>query len=326
MKIFNFAMIVLLLLSQVMAFAQAEPLKTNDISIITLDIDNFWSAYDKLKDCGARNDSILCLQQYLFDKGTEGYREFVKKYSYVPEDYLYAIGKYPGFFKSVRRNTFIVKKVSHEIGALYEKVRTFYPDYPPLKICFVISPLQSGGTSTDRFLFVGAEIITSTKKVDLSGFGDNILGKVLAFETNVRERIINVIAHETVHDLQKNADFNNYELLNRSLIEGAADFVAEYLTGTRANHYLYDYGKLHERELWIKFKNDIDHGANTDDWMYNYDRVNENIPSDLGYYMGYRIVETYYNNSEHKKQAILNIIEMKNPKEFLEKSGYENHQ
>ncbi|HXJ98406.1 MAG TPA: hypothetical protein VNJ50_06130, partial [Gelidibacter sp.] len=48
-----------------------------------------------------------------------------------------------------------------------------------------------------------------------------------------------------------------------------------------------------------------------------------NRPADLGYYLGYQITESYYNNSDNKKQAIKEILEMKNAEKFLEKSKYD---
>ena len=46
-------------------------------------------------------------------------------------------------------------------------------------------------------------------------------------------------------------------------------------------------------------------------------------PADLGYYMGYHIAKSYYENAKDKKQAVIDIIEMKNPLQFLGKSGYD---
>lgn len=308
------------------AFAQNN-IQSKDYShliFVTEDIDNFWKAYDNLKKCNDLQDSLKCIEELYFDKGTSGFKVFVQKYQYTPQDYLVAIKTYSKFFNSIHDNTLIANNIEKELNQFFKKVREYYPDYKPLNICFLISPLQCGGTTADKYLFIGTEIIASTKKADLSEFGNNVMGKVLAFDTNVRERLIFTIAHETVHDLQINAKFDNYELLNKSLNEGSADFIAELFLGVRGNHYLYDYGNSHEQELWKEYKKAIENNENTDNWMYNYDRVKEGVPADLGYYIGFKIVESYFNNSIDKKQAVIDIIEMKNPKEFLEKSGYFN--
>ncbi|HNQ59459.1 MAG TPA: DUF2268 domain-containing putative Zn-dependent protease [Bacteroidales bacterium] len=310
------------LLFGLQSFSQIKPAENSAFTVTTKDIDNFWVAFDMLKNCNSSLDSIYCLKEYLFDNGTDGFKEFIRIYDYTSEDYLEAIRNYPKFFNSVRANTLLTKEIYPEIIQLFQKIEKYYPNYIPLKICFVISPLRAGGTSTREFLFIGAEIITSSNKVDLSEFGLNALGKILDSDTNIDKRLIYVIAHETIHHLQVNARLDNYDLLNRSLFEGAADFIAWLLTGVRGNAYLYDYGISHEKELWMKFKKDIEAGVNTDNWMYNFDRVENDLPPDLGYFMGYRIVEAYFNKCLDKHQAVLDIIEMKNPEEFFKKSGY----
>jgi len=81
------------------------------------------------------------------------------------------------------------------------------------------------------------------------------------------------------------------------------------------------YGEKHENELWKEFKSDMDKNKSVDetDWFYNY---NLDRPADLGYYIGYKIVKSYYENQKDKKKAIKEIIEMKDPKKFLIESKY----
>jgi len=297
-------------------------IEENFSGVLTEDIDHFWDAFDHLENCNSYQDSIYCLRSLYFEKGTAGFNDFISKYNYTPQDFVKSISQYPKFFKSVRNNTLVVKNIESGIDLFYTKLKEYLPEYKPLIICFVISPLQCGGTALENYLIIGTEIIASTNQVDLSEFGTGIWSKVLAFNTNVQDNIMFVVSHETIHDLQVNADFNNYELLNKSLIEGSADFLAEFFTGVKANHFLYDYGDKYEHDLWNKFKKALENNENTDNWMYNIDRVEDGVPADLGYYIGFRIVESYYKNSIDKTQAIYEIIQMKNPKEFLVKSRY----
>ena len=46
-------------------------------------------------------------------------------------------------------------------------------------------------------------------------------------------------------------------------------------------------------------------------------------PADLGYYIGYKIAEAYYKNAADKKQAVKDILEIKDFNEFLKASKYE---
>lgn len=66
--------------------------------------------------------------------------------------------------------------------------------------------------------------------------------------------------------------------------------------------------------------------------MY-YDRYNnwianslqataDNLP-DLGYWIGYQICKAYYENSPDKKKAITEMLNIRDYKDFLEKSKWE---
>ena len=46
-------------------------------------------------------------------------------------------------------------------------------------------------------------------------------------------------------------------------------------------------------------------------------------PADLGYYIGYKICEAYYQNAKDKKQAIKDILGIKDFNQFLKDSGYQ---
>ena len=71
----------------------------------------------------------------------------------------------------------------------------------------------------------------------------------------------------------------------------------------------------------MAFKNELCN-QNIGGWLYNGYAVKDK-PPDLGYYLGYKIVESYYNNATDKKQAIIDIIELDNPIRFLELSKYD---
>jgi hypothetical protein len=45
-------------------------------------------------------------------------------------------------------------------------------------------------------------------------------------------------------------------------------------------------------------------------------------PGDLGYWVGYRIVKSYYDHAVDKREALRDIIEMKDAKGFLARSGW----
>ncbi|MFC3660372.1 gliding motility protein GldB-related protein [Luteimonas notoginsengisoli] len=73
-----------------------------------------------------------------------------------------------------------------------------------------------------------------------------------------------------------------------------------------------------ELEIETRFAADIDK-TDLSDWVYN---ATPDTPGDLGYWVGYRIAKAYYRNAPDKRQALRDIMDMEDPKAFLEKSGW----
>jgi hypothetical protein len=143
------------------------------------------------------------------------------------------------------------------------------------------------------------------------------------------EGLPGTIAHELVHTQQQYPWFGSWSggprflrgtLLRQTITEGAADFVAELVTGRAVRN---EYGEAHENELWRDFQKDED-GKDYDRWLYNgwnKDALGER-PPDIAYWVGYRIVQSYYERAEDKSQALDDILTIRDFRDFLRASGY----
>ena len=152
---------------------------------------------------------------------------------------------------------------------------------------------------------------------ELSGWKKASVGRI--------EEIPFIVAHELVHYQQKNALIaslfgGEVSLLGKSLSEGGADFVGELIAGGNINPRLHEYGNPREKQLWLEFKKEMDN-KDASNWLYQGDKAKDK-PADLGYYVGYKIAESYYNKAKDKKQAIKDILEIKDFNHFLKASGY----
>jgi hypothetical protein len=298
----------------------------NAKNVQTLDIDHFWEAYDKLKTCKTHTDSVTAFQQLYLDRATSGLTDFITKRpdQLTAEKFVAAMARFPKFYASMRQNTYEVKKAEPLIQEIFQKFSQLYPKFQPFKVCFAIGTLGTGGTVSNKFVLIGTEITTSTKEVDLSEFNNSFFAKILASEENIVQKIKNMVAHECVHTQQKTPRDKNAiscPLLEAVLHEGSCDFIGEVLAGDQINKVAQKYGDTHEKELWQSLKNELC-SANYNNWLYNGSSVKDK-PSDLGYYMGYKIAQEYYKNATDKKQAIIDIIEMNNSLRFLELSKYD---
>jgi hypothetical protein len=139
-------------------------------------------------------------------------------------------------------------------------------------------------------------------------------------DPDIEDRFVGVITHEFAHVQQAVAfsEIENATVLSASLEEGAAEFVTELTTGSISYSYMSGLIAGREREIETAFAADADK-TDLSNWLYN---STPEKPADLGYWVGYRIVKSYYQHADDKRQAIRDILEMTNPNEFLAKSGW----
>ncbi|WP_236612694.1 hypothetical protein [Elizabethkingia meningoseptica] len=101
--------------------------------VYTSDINNFWTAYDQIKDNPA-NQSVIFKQLFL-DKATEGLNIFMKKKEFNEEDYLKALKKYPKFWTSIRKNTIIDQNRINKVNKGLQNLKNFTQTI--LKVIFI---------------------------------------------------------------------------------------------------------------------------------------------------------------------------------------------
>lgn len=287
-------------------------------TIFTSDIDNFWIAYDnvgKLKDTTAQKKVI---QELYLDKATEGLKHFMKLRNHSASRHLRNILKYPKFWTSIRPNTLRIKAHVKEIEEMMGRFKKIYPAFKQPDIYFTIGCLNSGGTTLANEVLIGAEIGVADASTDASELS-NWLQQVF----KVTKDVVYLVIHEVVHTQQK-MENTSADLLTTCLQEGSADFITELLLEKQIESPYITYGLAHEKQLWEKFKNEM-YGTENKDWLYNGSTV-EN--ADLGYFMGYTICKSYYNNSPDKKKAVEDLLgllygDTKMIKEFLIRSEYE---
>jgi len=109
------------------------------------------------------------------------------------------------------------------------------------------------------------------------------------------------------------------EKVAASLREGMADFFAELISGKTANERLQIFAKGKEKQIWDDFKKEIwlNRAKN---WIANSTQETADHPADLGYWVGYTICKSYYDNATDKKQAAFDILNIKDYKTFYQKS------
>lgn len=57
-------------------------------------------------------------------------------------------------------------------------------------------------------------------------------------------------------------------------------------------------------------------------WLYNGGSVADSVPSDLGYWIGYRITKSYYDKAPDKAKPVNAIFHIRDFDSFVVESGY----
>lgn len=307
----RFSVILLLIFGSGVVNARQEA------NISTADVDHFWEAYDSL---ATTRDSIGTLQRLYIDRATLGLKEFIKARNFEAGEYVTLIKKFPLFWASIRSNTERIASRKVEIEIIFQKFKEMYSAFKPPNVCFAIGCLRTGGTTQPDLIMIGSEIASANSSTNATEFRGWLM-YVLSSSSDITA----MVAHEAVHTQQKNnrgyaKGYHDNRLLTQSIREGCADFIGSLLTGSVFNSIQYEYGLAHEAELWKEFQQHM-HEEDFSRWLYNGNKSLDR-PADLGYFIGYRICERYYNQSKDKTKAIRELLNIKNYPELLKKSGY----
>jgi predicted Zn-dependent protease DUF2268 len=270
--------------------------------ISTADVDLFWQAYDEWKTVANSVPDRLAaiLDRDYIKKGSPGVQDFIPHRIIDGDALAKMILKEPTYYENVRANTERMQSFVPEIRKGFERLKEIYPDaiFPP--VYFVIGRRNSGGTESDKGLIIGAEMFSDTgSRIHLN-------------------EVVCIVIHELIHYQQQAW---GGDLTTQVMNEGAADFIAELITGNQIDEDIKPYGDSHEEELWKKFQEDAKRN-DSKPWLYNGGDEKHVGPPDLGYYVGYKICQSLYEISVDKGAALRAIIAMKDPKAVIQQSAY----
>lgn len=283
--------------------------------ISTVDIRNFWKAYNLLETASTKADSILIVQTEYFDKATKANKKFIKLRKFTAEEVVNVIQRYPLYFSSIKDNSHKIESQVAEINKNLSKLAEILPGFRPPKICFAFGCLRTGGTVSKNTILIGTEMIIA----DSTSIFDELSPWLKSVVSKTGD-ITPLIIHEAVHTYQKNK--YTKDLPSTIMKEGFAEFVTCNLLMLDNNPILYSYGDKNECSLWKSFISDLKNGiSDYSDWVYG-GSIDENKPADLGYYIGLKIIEKYYLNSSDKTEALKYLSDCDNYGQIFKSSGY----
>ena len=312
------AVTIFVLFISTMSFAQSGPQLNRDpatVKFVTSDIVNFWRAYDLAAMETDKAKRIAIFQTEYLDKGSPGLKDFLRLRIKSAETLVDTIDKMPRYYASIRPQTLQVQRMEKRMRAAFEKFKSIYPDAVFPDVYFLIGVTSSGGTTGPSGLLIGTEMYGKTAKSpmdELSGWLRVVLSSV--------ENVPAIVAHESCHYNQRyNTAPDQRHLLGKSLQEGACDMIGELIAGHTINEHLKVYGRAHDADIWRDFETDM-YKPDVSKWIYNALTAKDR-PADLGYYVGYLITRSYYDNAKDKRQAVHDILNIQDARAFYEASG-----
>jgi predicted Zn-dependent protease DUF2268 len=280
--------------------------------LVTSDLYNFWRAYADVANIASTDEKEKVFQSEYLGKGSAGLKDFLQLRINSAHALVDVMQKRPKYYAALKEISPRVAGMEPEIRASFRKLKEIYPSAVFPDVYFLIGVMNSGGTTAKSGLLIGLEMHGKTPDTDMtemSSWLQQVLGPV--------DEMPQIVAHELIHYQQTG---EGKTLLAQCVHEGSADFVGELISGGQINARLRLYGDAHEADLWSEFSKAMDKNDNSR-WLYQGDKSKDR-PADLGYYMGYRIAESYYQHATDKKQAIHDILTTRDFPRLLQESHY----
>jgi hypothetical protein len=239
-------------------------------------------------------------------KASDGLKAFMRNKDNPAARWLKEIKKAPAFWDSLKMKAALVSDAVVDLEAAITRFQDMYPQLQPAQTYFLVGFRQQGGTIRGNLSLIGVEVVLSDPTLN---------GK----------QLVRIGIHEYVHTQQKRPDFQKINVLTSSIREGACDFVAELVTGTKPAGPYMTYGAKREQECWQAFQKEMYTNSN-DNWVSTGN--NPALPApDRGYFVGYQICKAYYNKAADKSIALRDIITLDYAddaavEKFLKVSGY----
>ncbi|MGA9421989.1 MAG: DUF2268 domain-containing putative Zn-dependent protease [Rhodanobacteraceae bacterium] len=267
------------------------------------DVARFYEIYQ----AAGRHPGAKQLQHDYLDAGSDGLHLLAKLRNVTGKRIAENIEKHPDVYSSAKRCMVVLPRVRERLHVAFRRLREIYPQaaFPPVTIA--VGRGKPVGVTDASGVMIGLEALCAINYLD----------------SNVEDRFVHVIAHEYAHVQQAIAAPAVYDdpkptVLEASLIEGAAEFMAERISGSVAYVNLKTMTRGDEKKIETAFAAD-ENKTDLSDWLNNGTLTK---PGDLGYRVGYRIVKSYYRRAADKRRAIREILGMSDPKAFLARSGW----
>ncbi|MGX7896854.1 hypothetical protein [Tsuneonella sp. HG222] len=225
-----------------------------------------------------------------------------------------------GYRQAIERCLPWLEGTDDELRAAYLGLHGLLPEKPLPQIAILMGAGNSGGTAGPGIQVLGLEVLC----------------RVSPDEAAFRALLRKFFVHETVHTLQSSPSsaVEGDIMLASALQEGTADYVASLVTGSIPDAERAQWAAA--RADWVLAQFAADRAIVMDParsqaerdtafrrWFANAGRSPVGWPSELGYWVGMRIAESYVARADDPHAAIRTLLSFDDPAAILTGSGVE---
>lgn len=252
------------------------------------------------------SDTAAFIDTAYLAKASPGLRVWADRYGVTGATIAGAIRTHPARYAGIEVMADLVVARIPEMRRALTRLQRVHPNAAFLPIWFFVGHHEATGLARPEGVLIAIEAIGDTSE---------IVPLVVHEMTHVQQALAQGL------DTYRSIFGSGRSLLKLAIREGSAEFFAELVTGRQGNAERNRYGEQHEQELWPRFKTEM-HNGEPGDWMF-VGPTDPRMPTNLGYWVGYRIVKSYYARADDKAQAIRDILGVTDYAAFLERSGYD---
>lgn len=283
----------------------------NQAEVVTTDVAHFWQAFDHAAKAPPAQRVEIYRKEY-FDRASHGLKDFDQQRHVTPESLAAYVEQHRAEYERLRPYINEVVDQKPVIQAAFRKLAALYPGIKlPRHVYFVVGQQHGAGMNSPHGIILAADVFATPP------------GTPYGYTRVTPAYVPFAAVHETIHFNQAYETGDKSTLLQQVINEGTADFIASLVIQQPDVRQMTDrwhYGCPHERALYARFTKEKDE-IRTSPWLFDHHPAT-GWPPDMGYWLGYRIAQTYYHQATDKHQALTALLEVTDFRKLLAASGY----
>jgi hypothetical protein len=279
--------------------------------VVATDVARFWQAFDAAAKAPAAQRVEIYRKEYL-DRASQGLKDFDKYRHVTPESLAAHVEQHRAEYARLRPYINEVVDQKPVIQSGFRKLAVLYPGIKlPRHVYFVVGQQHGAGMNSPNGIVLAADVFATPP------------GTPYDYTKVTPVYVPFAAVHETIHFNQAWQASDKSTLLQLVMTEGTADFITTLVLpqpDVRQMTDRWQYGCPHEQELYARFAKEKD-GTENKPWLYDHHPA-PGWPPDMGYWLGDRIAQAYYDHATDKHAALTALLQVTDFQKLLDESGY----